>query len=324
MEYIDEVDENNNYTHKSFPKDDFHRLGKWYREVICFVINNNGEVLIQQRSESKRDKSLEWEVCTGHVSSGELPEEAMIRELKEEIDLEVNVKDLIKVKIMKTKENYKDRFHYVFSYVYLIKTNKKIEEFKIQEEEVNKIKYIKIEKLKEMIHNKQKDLCLIVYEDMPQIINKIFNISKINVKEVDISEAIKVHQNVLEFDETKPDIEYFENRYKNSDKLIIVAYYDNMPAGYIIGYDKFKDNGKSFYCWMAGVDYRFRRKGILSELMRYQMNWAKEKGYEILKIKTRNNRREMLSFLVKTGFNFVSVEERDNIEDNRINLEIKL
>ena len=75
---------------------------------------------------------------------------------------------------------------------------------------------------------------------------------------------------------------------------------------------------------MAGVDYRFRRKGILSELMRYQMNWAKEKGYEILKIKTRNNRREMLSFLVKTGFNFVSVEERDNIEDNRINLEIKL
>lgn len=142
----------------------------------------------------------------------------------------------------------------------------------------------------------------------------------IEVKEVDIKEAIKVHKNIKEFNETKPEKEYFENRYRDREKLIIVAYYNNVPAGYIIGYDKFQD-GKNFYCWMAGVDSKFRKLGILTKMMQYQENWAKQKGYSNLKIKTRNNRREMLSFLVKHNFNFLSVEKRDNIQDNRINLQ---
>ena len=178
MEYVDEVDENNNLTHKSFPKDDFHKLGKWYREVMGFVINTNGEVLIQRRSINKKGKPLEWEVCTGHVSAGELPEDAMIREFKEEIDLNITKKELIPLKITKTKDVLKKGYHYVFSYVYLVKTNKKIEEFHMQKEEVDQIKYIKIEELKKMIQNRQKDLCLLVYEDIPQIIDKILKLSK--------------------------------------------------------------------------------------------------------------------------------------------------
>lgn len=142
----------------------------------------------------------------------------------------------------------------------------------------------------------------------------------IEIKEVGIEEAIKVHSNVLEFDNLNPKKEYFENRYKNRNKVIIVAYYKNIPIGYIIGYDKFEDK-KSFYCWMAGVDNNYRRMGALKALMEYQINWAKSYGYTKLKIKTRNNRREMLSFLVKNDFYFTSVEEKENIEDNRINLE---
>lgn len=145
----------------------------------------------------------------------------------------------------------------------------------------------------------------------------------IEVKEVDIDEAIKVHKNIVEFDEAKPEKEYFENRYKDKENLIIVAYYNNVPAGYIIGYDKFQD-GKSFYCWMAGVDPEYRRLGILTELMKYQENWAKQKGFITLRIKTRNNRREMLSFLVKNNFNFLNVEKREKVQDNRINLEKSL
>lgn len=142
----------------------------------------------------------------------------------------------------------------------------------------------------------------------------------IEIKEVNIEEAMKVHKNVLEFDDLNPNKEYFENRYKDRDKLIIVAYYNDIPAGYLIGYDKFQ-NKESFYCWMAGVDINYRRLGILTQLMNYQINWAKDKGYHILKIKTRNNRREMLSFLVKNGFYFTDIEIKENIEDNRINLQ---
>lgn len=143
--------------------------------------------------------------------------------------------------------------------------------------------------------------------------------NNIVVREVPIDEAVKVNRNVIEFDGKDTKAEDFERRYQDKDKLIIVAYYENVPIGYIIGYDR--DNDGSFYCWMAGVDNNYRRLGALTTLMNYQMNWAKNKGYNKLKIRTRNNRREMLGFLVKNGFNFVSVEQRDNITENRINLE---
>ena len=143
--------------------------------------------------------------------------------------------------------------------------------------------------------------------------------NNIVVKEVPIDEAVKVNRNVIEFDGKDTKAEDFERRYQDKDKLIIVAYYENIPIGYIIGYDR--DNDGSFYCWMAGVDNNYRRLGALTSLMNYQMDWAKKKGYNKLKIRTRNNRREMLSFLVKNGFNFVSVENREDITENRINLE---
>ena len=144
------------------------------------------------------------------------------------------------------------------------------------------------------------------------------------VKEADIDDVIQVSKNIIEFDEWDISKEYFENRYQEAEKLIVVAYYNKKPIGYVIGYDKFQDNKESFYCWLAGVDYNYRRMGALTALMNYQKEWAKKKGYRKIKIRTRNDKREMLSFLVKSGFNFVSIEERECIDDNRINLEIEL
>ncbi len=144
------------------------------------------------------------------------------------------------------------------------------------------------------------------------------------IKETTLEEALNVHKNVLEFDDTNASKEVFENRYQDAEKLIIVAYYQRNPIGYMIGYDRFKDNKENFYCWVAGVDFRYRRMGTLKKLMQYQENWAREKGYKNLRIKTRNNRREMLSFLVKSEFYFMSVEEQEKIENNRINLVKKL
>jgi len=141
---------------------------------------------------------------------------------------------------------------------------------------------------------------------------------EIVVKEVLIEEAVKVNASIVEFDEPYSK-EYFEERYKGKEKLIIIAYLDNQPAGYMVGYDKFGDG--SFYCWMAGVSPKFRKKGVLKALMGYLEKWSKKKGYNKIKVKTRNNRREMLAYLVKYGFYFTEVDQRPEIKDNRILLE---
>ena len=149
---------------------------------------------------------------------------------------------------------------------------------------------------------------------------------EIIVREAPLEDAIKVHREVPEFEvlESDEDLKaYFEDRYKDKEKVIIVGYLNEEPIGYMIGYDKFED-GDSFYCWMAGVSKEWRRIGTLTGLMYYQKEWAKKHGYSTLKIKTRNTRREMLSYLVKDGFNFTSVDPRESIDENRINLQIKL
>lgn len=144
----------------------------------------------------------------------------------------------------------------------------------------------------------------------------------IEVKEMDIEEVLKVHKNIIEFDDDNPSKSFFEERYKNLNKLILVAYYKNNPIGYVIGYERDEDN--SFYCWLAGVDYNYRRRGALTNMMKYFMKWTKDNGYKKIKIKTRNKFREMLNYLVKSGWQFMNVEVKDNAKDNRIELELDL
>lgn len=175
MEYLDEVNEKNELTGKIYLKDEFHNKGLWYREVIGIIMNENNEILLQKRSPNKKDKPNLWEVCFGHVSSGETPENSILREVKEEINLDLNQKDLIPLGIEHTEEYYENtnRFHKAFSYIYLIKTNKDIDEFKLQDEEVCDIKYVPLKELIEKIKTNDKSLAFINFEFILKVLENI-------------------------------------------------------------------------------------------------------------------------------------------------------
>ena len=140
------------------------------------------------------------------------------------------------------------------------------------------------------------------------------------VKEVGIGEALKVDASIIEFGQPRQK-SYFEERYRDKrEKLILVAYIQDQPAGYMIGYADEK-HSDAFYCWMTGVSPEFRRRGILKALMNYLRQWAWKRGYSKITVKTRNSRREMLAYLVKYGFLFTGVVQRDDIDNNTIFLE---
>ena len=142
---------------------------------------------------------------------------------------------------------------------------------------------------------------------------------EITIKEVSIKDVADVHKKIPEFRETPADKLLGSDRYKDKKVLFLVAYVGKNPAGYMVSYDRFGD--KSFYCWMTGVMPDYRESGILSAMMNYLFRWASLNGFSKIKIKTRNERREMLAYLVKRGFFFTSVEQRDEIKDNRVCLE---
>lgn len=146
---------------------------------------------------------------------------------------------------------------------------------------------------------------------------------KIEIKEVDLEEVLNVHQYVLEMDDLHPPKSFFTDRLNGLISLVTVAYLENNPIGYMISYDK-SDREKILYCWLAGVDYRYRRMGTLTSLMEYHKVWAKKRGYTKIQIKTRNDKRAMLSYLVKNDWNFTKVEETKPIESSSIYLEKKI
>ena len=145
---------------------------------------------------------------------------------------------------------------------------------------------------------------------------------EIIVKEVTVKEILDIHKKIPEFSETPPSKFVEINNYQGKRKLVLEARFGKEAIGYMVAYDRFQD--KSFYCWITGVIPSYRNHGALSAMMNYLFNWAKLNGYSKIKLKSRNIRREMNAYLVKRGFFFTSVEQRENIKDNRISAECEI
>lgn len=141
---------------------------------------------------------------------------------------------------------------------------------------------------------------------------------KVTVKKVPVADATQISNKIPEFGEKYTE-GFYQKRISGKDSLVIGGFIGNQLAGAIVAYDRYSDG--SFYCWMAGVDPKFRGEGVLKGMMDFMERWASGKGYKSIKIKTRNNKREMLSYLVKYGYNFVIVEKKLKVVDFRILLE---
>lgn len=136
-------------------------------------------------------------------------------------------------------------------------------------------------------------------------------------REVSLEEAFSVHKQIPEFAPNPPKtLEDFQKEIDKADNLILVAYLDSVPVGYVVGYDKFKDG--SFYSWMGGVIPEYREFGVYKVLKNFQEELVKQKGYKSIKVKTWNRRVEMRIFLAKSGYNIIALEEKSNPLDNRL------
>ena len=146
MEYLDIYDENNNYLGYSEERKKAHNENLWHRHVSCWIMNEKGQILLQQRSLTKTKNPGMWSKTGGHVDKGETPNEAIKREVFEEIGLSVKDEDIFNIEIFKSK-NPKE--HY-YSYGYIFFTNFKEEDYILQKEEVEQVKYYSIEEMEKL------------------------------------------------------------------------------------------------------------------------------------------------------------------------------
>lgn len=152
-EYIDIVDQNGQPTGVSVPKSEIHSKGHLHNTAHVWFYTSEGNILLQQRAASKTICPLLWDVSVaGHIDAGETPEQASIREAKEEIDINISEAQLIKIGVFECFQSYPNgiidnEFHNTF----IAEVNINIEDLTPQKEEVEALKFVSIQQFYQLL-----------------------------------------------------------------------------------------------------------------------------------------------------------------------------
>ena len=175
-EYFDLLDENGERIGKTKLRSEVHRDGDWHKAVHIWIINNKGDILLQRRCATKDSNPNMLDISSaGHLSAGDDSLTGAIRELKEELNLDVKKEDLEYIKTLKRSSKYTETFiNNEFDDLYILRTDKKLEDMEYQKEEISEIMYVPYKEFKKMVQNKQPDL--LRHDEEFEILFNLFDI----------------------------------------------------------------------------------------------------------------------------------------------------
>ena len=146
--------------------------GFYHKPAWTWVYNSKNEILVQKRAMCKKKYAGYWDMaCAGHVDAGETPKQGAIREAKEEIGLDVSEDD---VKLM--FEHIEDEDYWKIGQVFFIKADREIEEFTLQKDEVEEVKWLNFDEFKKLFYSDKWAPCSDEYKRLViEHFEKIFN-----------------------------------------------------------------------------------------------------------------------------------------------------
>ena len=154
LKQIDIVDKSNRPTGQRLAIPDAIKMGSWHRGVRVVICTKTGYVLVQKRSATMVTDPgyLEFSVG-GFVDAGEAPEQAAIREVREEIGLHLGHDDLyfagvFRLRRQRLASHRRDR---TFSYVYIVVLPTHQIDLTLQRQEVASAEFITIRRLASLI-----------------------------------------------------------------------------------------------------------------------------------------------------------------------------
>jgi len=135
--------ENKKLTGEFIHKGDIIPKNRYYLTVVVWIQNSKNEFLLQLTSPQKKHK---WSTTGGHPKIGETSLQGIIAEIKEELGIEVDANSLQLFKTIKTEDDFVD--------LYYLKADININEIKVQEGELEKVKWSTKREIDELIKNR--------------------------------------------------------------------------------------------------------------------------------------------------------------------------
>lgn len=147
-ELMDVYDKDKNITGKVINRDNIDDLkdNEYIITVHCFIINLYNEILLTQRSLNK-NRGGKWEETHGGLRSGEKSIDGIIRELQEEIGIDIQPNELKLIKTLKRKNKFRD--------IYILRKDIPLNSIKYSDGEVMNCKYVSLNDFKLMIEKNE-------------------------------------------------------------------------------------------------------------------------------------------------------------------------
>lgn len=164
-EFFDILDEQGNKTGKTKARAEVHRNGDWHKAVHIWIVNDKDEIFLQKRSPNKDSYPNMWDISSaGHLTAGDDALQGAIREIKEELGVNVLPSQLKLIGVRKKADKCSSTFiNNEFNDVYLLRLSLDLNKITLQEDEVSEVKYIPINEFRNMI--KTRDKTLLMHDD---------------------------------------------------------------------------------------------------------------------------------------------------------------
>lgn len=147
MELISIYNEKREKTDKVVDRHSYKKLENEYDlSVQIWIMNDNGEIILTKRAEKMTYPNF-WECTEGIVDWNETSAQAAVREVREELGIEISVDEIFKMEIDKEKEcpRYTD--------VYFCRKNISLDEINLQREECVDVKIVNEDEYNLMYQN---------------------------------------------------------------------------------------------------------------------------------------------------------------------------
>ena len=143
MEILDIYDSNGNLTGRTMNRDDLDlslKEGDYVAISQIYIENDEGKFLIEETAKNRGDRFLP---AGGHISSGEDAYTTIIREVEEELGLDISNDNVVSLGFVVDSRRVR--------FIYYLKKNVDINSLSIQPEEVKSINYLTADEIRDYV-----------------------------------------------------------------------------------------------------------------------------------------------------------------------------
>ena len=142
-ELVDICDQEGHLIGSTMQRSEAHRLEAWHRSVMVWLINSQGQILLQRRAEHLGAFPGLWDVSVvGHISAGDEPTPTAVRELREELGIQARADQL------HFADTQTDRYmleygkmHQEYDFIFIFHCQARLEDFTLQAAEVLEVRW---------------------------------------------------------------------------------------------------------------------------------------------------------------------------------------